>query len=48
MSSDKHKLHDESYYVGVSVSFTGKQEDKGLVCKVHKCPAGNGLISRMP
>lgn len=25
MSSDEHKLHDESYYVGVSVSFTGKK-----------------------
>lgn len=48
MSSDKHKLREESYYVGVSANFTGKREDKGLVCKVHECPAGNGLISLMP
>lgn len=40
-----NKLHEDSYYVGVSITFIGKGEDKELVCKVNKRPAGNGLIS---
>lgn len=42
-----NKLHDESYYAGVSITFIGKTEDKELVCKTHKHPAGHGLISLM-
>ena len=41
-----NKLHDESYFVGVSGTHR-QGEDKELVCKVHKRPSGSGLISLM-
>lgn len=41
-------FRDESCFVGVSITFTGKGEEKGPRCKVHKCPAANCLVSRMP